>query len=212
MRLVYRYGFPAIFLHNIEIVSGVQGKYGVVSSETLKKDLETWELMSFAGRLHKPVRFLKEAPADIKDGLGLNLKQAVTVSQMFLKESDQNEKVKWDDNDVDEILRGIVGLSYLGDIRMKVGAEATDKLDKILNGNRKRLEELYFPLIEKPKDVKKRLPQSLVGLDRVEVRKRIERVNGRSSRRLILNQILTDSISSNVRYLISKLRKGIMKR
>lgn len=42
-------------------IRGLEVKYGVISTERLKRDLEGWETLYVAGRLHKPVSLLKSS-------------------------------------------------------------------------------------------------------------------------------------------------------
>lgn len=50
--------FPIHFNSHIDI-DGVKIKYGIVESSKLKEDLTCWNYLTMAGRLHKPVKFLK---------------------------------------------------------------------------------------------------------------------------------------------------------
>lgn len=204
--------FPAVFFPGVEIAPGVQGKYGVISRAKLEEDLSTWRYLSMAGRLHKPVRFIKR-DSSLENQMAGNLKFAVEVAAYL---NPQHRRLS-EESDRRQILKTIVGLSYLGDIRTTVGAESSDKIDNLLQGNRLLLDKLYEPIFA---DVKSRcnhadqqiFPLALRNLQsRRDVLERISSINRESSRRMVVNQILTDSPSRNLRYLWSKLKKGILK-
>ena len=105
-----------------------------MDKETFEKDLTSWNLMSIAGRLQKPYRAIEsnysgQDRADFDASIRKNRELALNFSAMNLEQDLENVQV--DRN----VLREIVGLSYAGDIRMKVKAESGDKIDKILDGN-----------------------------------------------------------------------------
>ena len=45
--------FPVHFNH--PIINGTKIKYGIIEKETFEADLRNWNLLTFAGRMHKPV-------------------------------------------------------------------------------------------------------------------------------------------------------------
>ena len=97
--------------------SKVLMKYGVINEENAIDDLSNWSNLYLAGRLHKPVRILRSN--SVYDRLlEQNLEFAVNTSLLLLPEQF---------NEMD-LYMSVAGLSYLGDIRMKVGAENPKKV------------------------------------------------------------------------------------
>ena len=185
----------------------------MISRAKFEEDLSTWRYLSFAGRLHKPVRFAKR-DASLDKALQRNLEFAVRVAAYLNPQHRQLDQ----ESSRREVLKSLVGLSYLGDIRTAVGAESKDKIDNLLQGNRQLLDELYRPIfavLESERggvDYHQVFPSSLMNLQsRRDVSDRISSINRDSSRRMVINQILTDSPWRNLRYLWSKLRKGLLK-
>ena len=93
-----------------------------------------------------------------------------------------------------------MSLSYTGDIRTRVGAESSDKLDRLLKGNRAQIDRLYghrqpTPSLESSENLRSALTIT----------------NSRSSLKMALNQLLLDSAINNGKYVISKLKKGLFK-
>lgn len=76
----------------------------------LQRDLEQWETLYLAGRLHKPVKILRQ-DAKLAISTKMNLQNAVRASLLMLPERFSDE----------ELFLKIAGLSYRGDFRMLVG-------------------------------------------------------------------------------------------
>lgn len=85
-------------------------KYGVISKKHILKDLNTWNNLYAAGRLHKPVHVLKTNDS-LQSALELNREQAVRTSLLLLPEKF---------NEVD-LYMTVASISYIGDPRMYVG-------------------------------------------------------------------------------------------
>lgn len=212
LQYVCNRNFPAVFFPGVDVAPGIQGKYGVISRAKFEEDLSTWRYLSMAGRLHKPVRFVKRE-ASLDGLLQGNLRFAVELA-VYLNPL---HRLLDQESDRREVLKAIVGLSYLGDIRTTVGAESKDKIDNLLEGNRQLLDKLYDPIFadfrSRSADAQGQIfPKCLMNLQsRRDVSDRISAINRDSSRRMLINQILTDSPSRNLRYAWSKLRKGLLK-
>lgn len=112
-------------------------KYGVVEKPRLVEDLLDWKHLYIAGRLHKPVRFIR-TPVDeqLKIALKVNLTGAVRTALLFLPESFSRV----------EFYNKISSLSYAGDFRMTVG-EDKKKVSKIVTANVERFDRLYNPIL-----------------------------------------------------------------
>jgi hypothetical protein len=61
--MTQNYIFP-MHSNHIEI-DGKKFKYSVIEKDTFRNDLRNWKYLSFAGRLHKPITFVKP----IADGI-----------------------------------------------------------------------------------------------------------------------------------------------
>jgi len=135
-------------------------KYGLISTENAKRDLERWEHLYLAGRLHKPVKFVtptktwqtevesnefdlsRSLPADdvIGGAIRQNLVSAVRLTSMLNLRTQPKTTL-------DEIMLTICSLSYLGDIRTQ-GFEDTQKVNKIFEGSYEHLKKLYEPVMK----------------------------------------------------------------
>jgi hypothetical protein len=91
-----------------------------------------------AGRAHKPVRPLRELPAELELLVANNLRSALSAALLLLP-------LRFDDAG---LFGTICGLSYSGDVRMGIG-ESPRKPGDIADGQRDALAELYRgPLAE----------------------------------------------------------------
>lgn len=121
---------------NVEcLVHGRVVKYGVISVDTLVKDLMDWETLYMAGRMHKPINVLRDEPR-IKLANQVNLSSAVRASLLLLPETFSEE----------ELYREITSLSYRGDFRMAVG-ENPNKIKNIVSTQSDYFQKLYQPIL-----------------------------------------------------------------
>lgn len=112
-------------------------QYGVVATSRLREDLERWCDLYAAGRLQKPTLALRGG----EDGRlcaarWANERAALAAALLLLPRRGASER---------EMLEAIVGLSYGGDLRMAVGAEAEGKVGAIAEGSREPMREMYAP-------------------------------------------------------------------
>ncbi|KAK8119352.1 uncharacterized protein PG998_003978 [Apiospora kogelbergensis] len=126
-----------VYFNTHVTVDGLLIKYGVVSLETLKNDLRDWETLYLAGRLHKPVKILRDDP-QVRMANQINLLGAVRVALLMLPE-------KFTEH---ELYATIAGISYLGDPRMAFPTENPRKVANIVDHNMQNFRRLYAPLIE----------------------------------------------------------------
>lgn len=112
-------------------------KYGVVNLDTLQRDLWTWDTLYLAGRLHKPVKILRDDPV-IRLANQTNLISAVRVALLMLPEQFTER----------ELHMAIAGISYLGDPRMRFWAENPKKVKNIVDHQLPNFRQLYHPLVE----------------------------------------------------------------
>uniref|UniRef100_A0A7S0QSL2 Phosphatidate cytidylyltransferase, mitochondrial n=1 Tax=Pyramimonas obovata TaxID=1411642 RepID=A0A7S0QSL2_9CHLO len=117
-------------------------KYGVVSKETVLRDLREWTSLYIAGRLHKPVAHLVEDPDLLVANAG-NLRTAATCALLLLPECFTEA----------ELFHTICGLSYSGDVRMGI-AEDQRKVHRIAQGSQEPLRALYADVLAGPPAVR----------------------------------------------------------
>ncbi|KAK2739667.1 Mitochondrial translocator assembly and maintenance protein 41 [Myotisia sp. PD_48] len=117
-------------------VNGTLIKYGVVNIDTLCKDLSEWNTLYLAGRLHKPVKILRDHPK-VRLANQVNLLSAVRVA-LLLMPPDFTEK---------ELYQKIAAISYMGDPRMALGSENPQKVNNIVSAQMMNFRHLYAPLV-----------------------------------------------------------------
>ena len=128
-------------------ILGHQVKYGIVSMDKLLKDLSQWDTFYLAGRLQKPVKFLKHNKS-VMYWNQINLRNAATLAKhLTLK---KNGLKSTDIKSIDEFqfFKEITGLSYLGDIRYKLGGENPNKINNIVTKNLDKFRYYYKPIWE----------------------------------------------------------------
>ncbi|KAJ3019451.1 UNVERIFIED_CONTAM: Mitochondrial translocator assembly and maintenance protein 41 [Siphonaria sp. JEL0065] len=118
-------------------IEGMRIKYGVISMNHLLQDLTEWNNLYVAGRLQKPIKILR-GDSRVKLANDQNLLNALRVSLLLLPQQ-FTEK---------QLYKTIVGISYLGDFRMKYG-ENPKKVENIVDGQLIHLRGLYRPVVEK---------------------------------------------------------------
>lgn len=128
-----------VYFNPFANINGHDVKYGVVSMETLLKDIATWNTFYLAGRLQKPVKILKN-DLRVQYWNQLNLKAAATLAKHYTLEKNNN---KFDEF---QFYKEITALSYAGDIRYKLGGENPDKVNNIVTENFERFQEYYKPI------------------------------------------------------------------
>ncbi|KAL7004619.1 Mitochondrial translocator assembly and maintenance protein 41 [Cystobasidiomycetes sp. EMM_F5] len=116
-------------------VRGRTIKYGVVSVDTLVRDLMDWETLYFAGRMHKPLHILRSDPR-VRLANQVNLSSAVRAALLLLPETFAEE----------DLYAEIAGLSYRGDFRMAVG-ENPRKVRNIVEAQGEQFQEVYKPIL-----------------------------------------------------------------
>lgn len=118
-------------------------KYGVMDVANLLSDLNEWSTLYVAGRMHKPVKVLTDAPAAGTDDHGVlaaamesNRVSAVKAALLMLPRCF---------SETDLFLK-IASISYLGDIRMGL-AENPKKVQNIVSGQVEGFRSIYLPIL-----------------------------------------------------------------
>lgn len=130
-----RFG-AGVYFNTHNTVNGTLIKYGVVNLDTLCQDLTQWNTMYLAGRLHKPVKILRDHPK-VRLANQMNLLSALRVALLLLPERFSEF----------ELYSTIAGMSYMGDLRMVLPAEDPSKVRNIVSGQMAHFRRLYAPLI-----------------------------------------------------------------
>ncbi|KAG0169410.1 Mitochondrial translocator assembly and maintenance protein 41 [Apophysomyces sp. BC1015] len=117
-------------------IDGMMIKYGVVSIDTLCKDLLDWDTLYLSGRMHKPVKILRD-DARVRLANQVNLTEAVRVALLTLPEKFTEE----------ELYERIAGISYIGEFRRFVG-ENPNMAKNIVQAQMSHFHRLYSGLLD----------------------------------------------------------------
>ncbi|KAI1497260.1 mitochondrial matrix Mmp37-domain-containing protein [Biscogniauxia marginata] len=126
-----------VYFNPYVTVDGILIKYGVVNLDTLCRDLSEWDTLYLAGRLHKPVKILRDDPR-VRLSNQMNLLSALRTALLLLPSTFSEQ----------ELYATIAGISYLGDPRMAFPTENPKKVTNIVNHNMMNFRWLYAPLVE----------------------------------------------------------------
>lgn len=126
-----------VYFNTHVVVNGTLIKYGVVNIDTLCRDLTEWDTLYLAGRLHKPVKILRD-DARVRLANQMNLLSALRTALLLLPEKFTEM----------ELYNTLAGISYLGDPRMTLPTENPQKISNIVGNNIANFQRLYNPLIE----------------------------------------------------------------
>lgn len=110
-------------------------KYGVTSVDNLCSDLLSWETLYLAGRMHKPLRIIKD-DARVRLTQQVNLTSALRAALLTLP-AEFSER---------ELFENITAISYNGDPRMFLPAENRSKIANIVKKQAPQFKELYHRL------------------------------------------------------------------
>lgn len=126
-----------VYFNPYVVINGILVKYGVVNLATLERDLVDWDTLYLAGRLHKPVKILRD-DAKIRLANQMNLLSALRTALLLLPPNFTEA----------ELYSTIAGISYMGDPRMAFPTENPKKVANIVGNNLPHFRRLYAPLIE----------------------------------------------------------------
>ncbi|KAJ6477426.1 mitochondrial matrix Mmp37-domain-containing protein [Mycena vitilis] len=127
---------PGVWFNAFVPMSGVTIKYGVTTVDNLCSDLLNWRSLYLAGRMHKPLRIIKD-DARVRLTQQVNLTSAVRAALLTLP-ADFSET---------QLFERIAGISYLGDPRMMLPAENRGKVANIVRHQAPQFKELYHRLV-----------------------------------------------------------------
>ncbi|KAJ7366884.1 mitochondrial matrix Mmp37-domain-containing protein [Mycena albidolilacea] len=127
---------PGVWFNAYIPMAGVTIKYGVTTVDNLCSDLLNWRSLYLAGRMHKPLRIIKD-DARVRLTQQVNLTSAVRAALLTLP-ADFSET---------QLFERIAGISYLGDPRMMLPAENRGKVANIVRSQAPQFKELYHRLV-----------------------------------------------------------------
>ncbi|SCU99210.1 LAME_0G02278g1_1 [Lachancea meyersii CBS 8951] len=181
-------------------INGQVVKYGVVSMDTLLKDLATWNSFYLAGRLQKPVKVLKN-DLSVQYWNQLNLKAAATLAKHLIQKDSSKPLDEF------EFYKKITALSYAGDVRYNLGAENPDKVKNIVEKNFVQFQDYYRPIY---KDVivnnSHYLPQGFTLENSIDL---LEKRIFRNSTLQTVKGVFTAGITKSIRYAWAKRLKAM---
>jgi len=127
---------PGVWFNTFVPMNGVTIKYGVTTVDNLCSDLLNWNTLYLAGRMHKPIRIIKD-DARVRLTQQVNLTSAIRASLLTLPENFTET----------ELFERIAGFSYAGDIRMMLPGENRGKVGNIVRKQGPQFKELYHRLV-----------------------------------------------------------------
>lgn len=133
---VQNWGPAAVWFNPFVPVCGVNIKYGVISVDNLCTDLLTWNSLYVAGRMHKPLRIIKD-DARVRLTQQVNLTSAIRTALLTLPETFEER----------QLYERIAALSYNGDLRMALPFENRSKISNIVNAQTPQFRDLYHRLV-----------------------------------------------------------------
>ncbi|KZT23433.1 Mmp37-domain-containing protein [Neolentinus lepideus HHB14362 ss-1] len=127
---------PGVWFNTFVPMKGVRIKYGVTTVDNLCSDLLNWKTLYLAGRMHKPIRIIKDDPR-VRLTQQVNLVSAVRAALLTLP-AEFSEM---------QLFSRIAAISYEGDPRMHLPAENHNKVANIVRKQSPQFKELYHRLV-----------------------------------------------------------------
>ncbi|KAI0315805.1 Mmp37-domain-containing protein [Amylostereum chailletii] len=128
---------PGVWFNAFVPIKGVVSLlYGVTTVDNLSSDLLKWNTLYLAGRMHKPLRIIKD-DARVRLTQQVNLTSAVRAALLALP-AEFSET---------QLFSKIAGISYGGDPRMLLPAENRGKVGNIVSKQSPQFRELYHRLV-----------------------------------------------------------------
>jgi translocator assembly and maintenance protein 41 len=118
-------------------------KYGVISTSKLKNDLKEWDSLYIAGRMQKPTSILSICDDEIIEIQEKhNLRYALSAALLLLPEEELRRDFQLP---ASKVFESLAELSYIGDPRIKAGAEDPLKISKLVHspGQLQRFQSMY---------------------------------------------------------------------
>ncbi|KAF8840605.1 Mmp37-domain-containing protein [Paxillus ammoniavirescens] len=145
---------PGLWFNTFVPMHGVTIKYGVTTVDTLCADLLNWRTLYLAGRMHKPIRIIKD-DARVRLTQQVNLTSALRTALLTLPAEFTQR----------ELFTAIAGISYAGDPRMVLPAENRGKVTNMVTRQEGQFRELYWRLAQGLPGVRWRVDSEMVEQD-----------------------------------------------
>ncbi|KAI6101862.1 mitochondrial matrix Mmp37-domain-containing protein [Pisolithus sp. B1] len=126
---------PGVWFNTYVPMHDVTIKYGVTSVDTLCADLLNWRTLYLAGRMHKPLRIIKD-DARVRLTQQVNLTSALRTALLMLPSQFTPR----------DLFMHIASISYTGDPRMVLPAENRNKVKNVVDRQEGQFRELYWRL------------------------------------------------------------------
>lgn len=200
-----------IYFNPFVKINGSEVKYGILSHKTLLNDLKNWNTFYLAGRLQKPTVNLSNKGLSDDLELGYWLQRNLISAAILSKKRCLN---KYGSSFTDlQFFTELCTLSYLGDIRFKLGGENPDKAKNIVLKNLKNFKLLYDDILNEVMlwDDKKMglyLPNGY-SLDNYE--SKLEKCIGKSSYTQAVKGVFTAGVVKSCKYAWAKKVKAMKK-
>jgi translocator assembly and maintenance protein 41 len=123
---------PGIWYNAFVSINDVNIKYGVTTLDNLCSDLLNWRSLYLAGRMHKPIRIIKD-DARVRLTQQVNLTSALRVALLSLPEKFEER----------ELYEKMAAISYSGDPRMWLPTENRGKIANIVHAQTGQFRDLY---------------------------------------------------------------------
>ena len=205
---------PVTYKLNQTLTSGLRCKIGFVNFQPAIQQLTTWDSFYLPGRLQKPFEVL-----DVADQAKFDAFQAAIQQNRI-----QALKIAWllaykqtaTPPSLTRLYETLVGLSYLGDIRLYF-AENPKKVSNIVTGSWDALNSIYQPLMEKAgltvtessiTSADFDLPMALRNIpDVANVQKALQRLNRKESLLMAVKGVLVNNFIDSALYTARKIYK-----
>jgi translocator assembly and maintenance protein 41 len=119
-----------VYFNPYVTINGMNIKYGVISIDTLCKDLIDWDTLYMAGRMQKPVKILRD-DGRVRLANQVNLTEAVRVALLTLPENFTHQ----------HIFDRIASISYKGEM-------GESPVKNIVSGQMENFDKLYLSLLD----------------------------------------------------------------
>ncbi|KAI6012995.1 Mmp37-domain-containing protein [Pisolithus marmoratus] len=128
---------PGVWFNTYVPMHDVTIKYGVTSVDTLCADLLNWRTLYLAGRMHKPLRIIKD-DARVRLTQQVNLTSALRTALLTLPSQFTPR----------DLFMRIASISYAGDPRMVLPAENRNKVQNVVDRQEGQFRDLYWRLVQ----------------------------------------------------------------
>ncbi len=191
---------PAVSYFNGIQIGNFNTKYAIIDRKDFINDLIEWEHFYFAGRTQKPIELAFEKK-DILEALEANRKAAFSLVRL----ANSNIELK-----LPVLIEKIIGLSYLGDIRMN-GFENPKKVQSIYQGQKEELNNIYSKFAVQgftDKELSSNLPGRLKNIKSSDLINELIKLSSNGYKSYNKKALITVRFTKAAGYLLSKYRRA----